>query len=344
MTEDRFDRDAAVRRRDLLRAGLGLAAATALPLPALAQPATAPGTNYPNKPIKVLIPFTPGGNTDIIVRLISNALSERVGQPVLVESRTGGGGMVAILATTQSPADGYSLIAGSPGTHVYNVALHQNPAVNPMTDLEHITVTSGAPLVLIVNKELPAANLKEFQALLKREPDKHDFGSSGVGTSAHIAALYLMKKLGTSAQHVPYRGSASVVSDLLGGRLSFTVDTVAFWAERVKAGQARALMVWQEKRVPPMPDVPSATDVGFPELIATSWTPWSAPKGTPKPIVEFLSQQIDAIMKTEAISNRIKELGSVETPGMTPEKTRAYIMSEGERWLPIIRESGAKLE
>ena len=333
-----------LRRRDVLRTGLALAAASAFPAPLIAQPATAPGTSYPNKPIKVLIPFTPGGNTDIIVRLVSAALSERIGQPVLVESRTGGGGMVALLATTQSPADGYSLFAGSPGTHVYNVALHQNPPANPMTDLEHITVTSGAPLVLIVNKELPATNLKEFQALLKREPDKHDFGSSGVGTSAHIAALYLMKKLGTSAQHVPYRGSASVVSDLLGGRLSFTVDTVAFWTERVKAGQARALMVWQEKRVPPMPDVPSATEVGFPELIATSWTPWSAPKGTPKAIIQFLYEQIDAIMKTEAVSNRIKELGSVETPGMTPERTQAYIMSEGERWLPIIREFGAKLE
>lgn len=335
---------AAPHRREVLRTGLGLAAASVFPLPALAQTATAPGTNYPNKPIKVLIPFTPGGNTDIIVRIISAALSERVGQPVLVESRTGGGGMVALLATTQSPADGYSLFAGSPGTHVYNVALHQNPPANPMTDLEHITVTSGAPLVLIVNKDLPAANLAEFQALLKREPTRHDFGSSGVGTSAHIAALYMMRKLGTTAQHVPYRGSASVVSDLLGGRISFTIDTVAFWAERVKGGQARALMVWQEKRVPPMPDAPSATEVGFPELIATSWTPWSAPKGTPRPIVQFLYQQIDAIMKTEAVSNRIKELGSVETPGMTPEKTQAYIASEGERWLPIIRESGAKLE
>ena len=333
-----------LRRRDVLRTGPAIAAASAFPSPLIAQPATAPGTSYPNEPIKVLIPFTPGGNTDIIVRLVSAALSERIGQPVLVESRTGGGGMVALLATTQSPADGYSLFAGSPGTHVYNVALHQNPPANPMTDLEHITVTSGAGLVLIVNEELPATNLKEFQALLKREPDKHDFGSSGVGTSAHIAALYLMKKLGTSAQHVPYRGSASVVSDLLGGRLSFTVDTVAFWTERVKAGQARALIVWQEKRVPPLPDVPSATEVGFPELIATSWTPWSAPKGTPKAIIQFLYEQIDAIMRTEAVSNRIKELGSVETPGMTPKRTQAYIMSEGERWLPIIREFGAKLE
>ncbi|MDQ8729333.1 tripartite tricarboxylate transporter substrate binding protein [Bradyrhizobium sp. LHD-71] len=352
MTDRSFDRDLrnrdlpvrAVRRRDVLRAGAAFVAASTVSLPALAQHATAPGTNYPNKPIKVLIPFTPGGNTDIIVRLISNMLSERVGQPVLVESKTGGGGMVAILATTQSPADGYALIAGSPGTHVYNLALHQNPAVNPMTDLEHITITGGAPLVLIVNKDLPAANLSEFQALLKREPNRHDFGSAGVGTSAHIAALYLMKKLGTSAQHVPYRGSASVVSDLLAGRVSFTIDTVSTWVERVKAGQGRALMVWQEKRVPAMPDTPSATDVGFPELVATSWTPWSAPKGTPKPIVQFLYEHIDAIMKTETVSNRIKELGSVETPGMSPERTHAYIMAEGERWLPIIRESGAKLE
>jgi tripartite-type tricarboxylate transporter receptor subunit TctC len=321
------------------RAALTLGAGAALAGPARGQVA-----GFPSRPLRVFVPFSAGGSTDVMARLIGGAVSSRIGQPVVIENRTGGGGQVSLQALVQSAPDGHTLMAGSPGTHVYALALYRRPPVNPIEDLRHVTISGAAPLILVVNKDLPATDLDSFRALLAREPDQHNFGSSGVGSSAHIAAVYLLQQLGVRSQHIPFRGSSDAMPSLMAGRVSFMVDTIPFTLEHIRSGAVRALMVWMPERSPSLPAVPCAVELGRPEFQAATWTPWSVPKATPEPVVSFLYEQIDAAMRDETVSSRLLEMGNVLTPGMTPDRTQAFIEAEARKWLPIIRASGASAD
>jgi tripartite-type tricarboxylate transporter receptor subunit TctC len=235
-------------------------------------------------------------------------------------------------------------MAGSPGTHVYALALYRNPPVNPIQDLRNITISGAAPLILVVHKDLPATGLDSFRALLAREPGRYDFGSSGVGSSAHIAAVYLLQQLGVQSQHIPFRGSSDALPSLMAGRVSFMVDTIPFMLEHIRSGAVRPLMVWMPERSPALPDVTCAVELGRPEFQAATWTPWSVPKATPEPVVSLLHEQIAAAMNDPAVSSRLLEMGNVLTPGMTPARTQAFMEEEARKWLPIIRASGASAE
>ena len=323
-------------------AGTGRRPLLALALGGIASSAAA--QTWPSRPLRVIVPFSAGGRTDAMARLIGSAVSSRIGQSVVVENRTGGGGQVALQALVQSAPDGHTLMAGSPGTHVYALALYRRPPVNPIEDLRHVTISGAAPLILVVNKDVPANDLEGFRALLAREPGRYDFGSSGVGSSAHIAAVYLLQQLGVSSQHIPFRGSSDALPSLMAGRVSFIVDTLPFMLEHIRAGAVRPLMVWMAERSPSLPNVPCAVELGRPEFQAATWTPWSVPKATPEPVVSLLYEQIAAAMRDETVSSRLLEAGNVLTPGMTPERTQAFIEAEARKWLPIIRASGASAE
>ncbi|MBP0465579.1 tripartite tricarboxylate transporter substrate binding protein [Roseomonas sp. PWR1] len=326
-------------KRTLLGAALALAA-----LPALAQP-RAPGTDYPNRPVRVVVALAPGGNADINARLVSGALSARLGQQFVVENRPSGGGTVAFETVAQTPPDGYTLLVGALGSHTLNVGLYgERLRVHPLTGVDHITISSHSAIVLVVNNNFPARTLAEFRAQLLANPNRFDFGSSGNGTTGHIAAALMLHLMGVQAQHVPYRGSAAAFQDLLGGRISFQADTISFVSEPIRTGAVRGLVIATPQRSPMAPDVPTAAEAGLPAFQATTWTPWSTTLGTPAPIRQFLYEQIAEVLKQPDVRDRLIALGNTIPEGMTPDATRAFIASEIDKWVPIVRASGARVD
>ena len=330
-----------MRRRALLLGAGGLAAPPGGA--ARAQP-RAPGTDYPNRPVRVLVAFAPGGNADITARLVSGALSAQTGQQFVVENRPGGGGVVALEALAASPPDGYTIFVGALSTHALNLGLYRSLPAHPLTGVENITVSSLSPLLLAVKPALPAAILAEFRDLLRRQPGRFQYGSSGNGSTGHIAAALRLHQLGVEALHVPYRGSAPAFSDLAAGRTDFQVDTVSFLAPHLRQGTARGLVIGAPDRSPLLPEVPSAPEAGLPQYEASTWTPWSAPKGTPAPVVRFLYEQIQVALRGEETLSKLRQLGNEAITGLTPERTRAFIAAEIEKWLPIVRATGATVD
>ncbi|MBW8267924.1 Bug family tripartite tricarboxylate transporter substrate binding protein [Caldovatus aquaticus] len=310
---------------------------------AAAQP-RAPGSDYPNRPVRIVVAFAAGGNADMNARLIGQALSAQTGQQFVVENRPSGGGIVALETVARAAPDGYTLLVGALGTHGLTPGLYRNLPVHPLTHFDHITINSLSPLVLAVHPSVPARDFAEFRALLAANPGRYDFGSAGNGSTGHIAAVMMLHLMGVRANHIPYRGSAAAFSDLAAGRVAFQLDTISFLESHIRGGTVRGLFVSTPERSPMLPDLPTSAEAGLPEFVASTWTPWSAPLGTPLPIRQFLYEQIQAALQTPAVRERLLQLGNVITLGYTPEKTREFIAAEIERWTPIIRISGATID
>ncbi|HWT09239.1 MAG TPA: tripartite tricarboxylate transporter substrate binding protein [Roseomonas sp.] len=326
-------------RRTLLGAALALAA-----LPAFAQP-RAPGTDYPNRPVRVVVAFAPGGNADINARLISAALSQRLGQQFVVENRPSGGGTVAFETIAQTAPDGYTLLVGALGSHTLNVGLYGDRLrVHPLTGVDHVTISSHSPIVLVTHPSMNVRTLAEFRAAVAAGNGQVTYGSSGNGSTGHIASALLLHLAGVQATHVPYRGSAAAFQDLLAGRTMFQSDTISFVAEHVRNGAVRGIVIGTPERNAMTPDVPTAAEAGLPAWQATTWTPWSATLGTPAPIRQFLYEQIAEVLKTPEVRDRLVALGNTIPDGMTPDATRAFIAAEIEKWVPIVRASGARVD
>ena len=322
-----------------------IAAALALAIgTAQAQP-RAPGTDYPDHPVRVIVALAPGGNADINARVVAGQLSAQLGQQFVVENRPSGGGTVAFETLAAAAPDGYTLLVGALGSHALNIGLYGDRLrVNPLTGVDHITISSLSPIAVAVNPALPARTLAEFAALLRANPGRYDYGSSGNGTTGHIAGAMLLQLLGVQAQHVPYRGSAAAFTDLAAGRTAFQADTISFLAEPLKAGTVRGLVIATPERSPLAPDLPTSTEAGLPAYQATTWTPWSATLGTPAPIRQFLYEQIAEALREPAVRDRLTGLGNTIPEGMTPERTRAFIASEIDRWVPLVRATGARVD
>ncbi len=311
---------------------------------AQAQP-RAPGTDYPNRPVRIVVALAPGGNADINARLIAGALAQQTRQQFVVENRPSGGGTVAFETVAQAPADGYTLLVGALGSHTLNLGLYGDRLrVHPLTGVEHITISSHSAIAVAVHPSLNVRSLAEFRELLLRNPGRYDYGSSGNGTTGHIAGAMLVQMLGVQAQHVPYRGSAAAFADLSAGRTAFQADTISFLSEHIRAGTVRGIVIATPERSPMAPEVPTSAEAGLPAYQATTWTPWSATLGTPAPILQFLYEQIAEALKTPAVRDRLLQLGNTIPEGMTPERTRAFIASEIEKWVPIVRATGARVD
>lgn len=312
--------------------------------PALAQP-RAPGTDYPNHPVRVVVALAPGGNADLNARLVATQLSAQLGQQFIVENRPSGGGTVAFETVAATPPDGYTLLVGALGSHTLNVGLYgERLRVHPLTGVDHITISSHSAMAVAVHPSLNVRTLAEFTALLKANPGKYDYGSSGNGTTGHIAGAMLVALLGVEAQHIPYRGSAAAFTDLAAGRTAFQVDTISFLSDHIRAGTVRGLIIATPERSPMAPEVPTSAEAGLPAYQATTWTPWSTTLGTPEPIRQFLYEQIAEALHTPAVRDRLLQLGNTIPEGMTPERTRAFIASEIDRWVPIVRATGARVD
>jgi tripartite-type tricarboxylate transporter receptor subunit TctC len=303
--------------------------------------AQAAGT-YPNKPIHIVVTFTSGGAPDILARLIGERLSAAWGQPVIVDNKPGAGGNIGADFVAKAAPDGYNIVLGTVGTHSINGALYQNMPYDMVKDFTPVTLLASTPNMLVINNDVPAKNLSEFMALGKKE-GKMTFASSGSGTSIHVSGELFKTMTGIDMQHIPYKGRASAIPDLLGGRVTMMFDNMPSSLPLVREGKLRALGVTSAKRSPAAPDIPTLAEAGLPGFEAVSWFAMFAPANTPAPVVSKLQAEISKIVKSPEISKRLLDLG-LEPSGSTPAELAAYQKSEIAKWSKVVKDSGAKVE
>lgn len=325
----------AQHRRDLLKALAAAAAATSWP--ALAQ---AP---WPSRPIRYIVPFAPGGTTDILARVVGEKLAVALGQPVVIENKPGQGGSAGAAELARAAPDGYTIGGGTISSHAINATLYDKLPYDPATSFAPITLYATQPNVLLVHPSVPAASIKEFVALLKANPDKYSFGSAGNGTSQHISGELFKTLAGVKMQHIPYRGSGQMMPELLGGTLPVAFDNIATAIPHMKTGKLRALAVTTTQRSGVAPDVPTMVEAGLPGYELSSWQAVFAPAGTPKPVVDRLYAEIGRILKMPDVAKRLGDLG-LDLSGMSPAELAAVIKADVPRLGKVVRDSGAKAD
>ena len=303
--------------------------------------AQAAGT-YPSKPIHIVVTFTSGGAPDILARLIGDKLSTTWGQPVIVDNKPGAGGNIGADFVAKAAPDGYNLVLGTVGTHSINGALYKNMPYDMVKDFTPITLLASTPNMLVINNDVPAKNLNEFIALGKKE-GKMTFASSGSGTSIHVSGELFKTMTGIDMQHIPYKGRASAIPDLLGGRVTMMFDNMPSSLPLVREGKLRALGVTSAKRSPAAPDIPTLAEAGLPGFEAVSWFAMFAPANTPAPVVDKLQAEISKILKSPEVSKKLLDLG-LEPSGSTPAELAAYQKNEIAKWSKVVKDSGAKVE
>jgi len=321
------------------RAALSLAATLAI----LAPQASAAADAYPAKPIRFVVAFPPGGGTDIIARSIAQKLAERLAQQVVVDNRPGAGGNIGTDIVAKSAPDGYTMLMGSAGPLAINASLFASMPFDPVRDLAPVTLAASTPNVLVVHPSLRAATVNELIALAKARPGEINFASSGHGTPAHLAGELFNSMAGVKMVHVPYKGAAPALADLLGGQVQLMFSTMPPALPHVKDGKLRALAVTSSKRSRAMPELPTVDEVALPGFEANTWHGVVVPAGTPAAVVVRLNREIVAILHMPEVVARLSGQGA-EALGSTPEEFAAYIKSETLKWAKVVRDSGAKAE
>ena len=326
-------------------ARLAAALATAAATSALAQPpaSSMPGQAYPAKPIRIIVPFAPGGNVDITARLVAPALAEALGQPVVVENKPGAGGTIGADMVAKSPPDGYTLLMGSNSTFSVAPSLYPKNPYNPLRDFAPIIMIASAPFVLVTNPGVPAKDARELVALAKSTPGKLTMSSAGTGSSNHLVGELFQEISGARFTHIPYKGSGQALTDLMGGQVNLHFDQITSAASHIQAGKLRALMVTARERVAMLPDVPTAAEAGYASFEATNVTGLIAPAGTPREIVDKLNAATQKVISQPAIRTRFAEIGA-ETTGGTPEQFANYIRDDLSKWTRIVKDANVKVE
>lgn len=307
-------------------------------VPASAQPAA-----WPAKPIRYIVPFAPGGTTDILARVVGEKLSVALGQQIVVDNKPGQGGSLGSAELARAAPDGYTIGGGTISSHGINATLYDKLPYDPVTSFAPITLYATQPNVLLVHPSVPAKNVAEFIQLLKASPEKYSFGSAGTGTSQHISGEMFKTMAGVKMQHIPYRGSGAMLPELLGGTLPVAFDNVASAIPHIKAGKLRALAVTTAQRSGVAPDVPTLAESGLTGYELSSWQAVFAPAGTPKPIVDRLYAEISKILQMPDVQKRLTDLG-LDLSGMPPQQLEALVKTDVPRLGKIVKESGAKAE
>ena len=313
--------DRSIHRRRFLEVLAALGAAGLQPR-ALAQ------DKYPVKPVRIIVGFAPGGGTDVLARLAAQGLSDRLGQPFVVENRSGAGGNIATVAVTSAPADGYTLLVTTVGQVV--VSPHTDPGlkVDPLKELVHITMLGEGDYLLAVHSDVPARTIHEFIALAKKNPGKYNYGTAGAGSNLHLFTEYFMMTAGINVQPVHYRGGAALTPDLLSGQIHVSLNGIHALDAHIKAGKLRPLLVIGKQREPRAPDVPTAREIGMPELeVCTNWFGLHAPAATPAPIVRVLNEAVVAHLATEPVKEKLAGMG-MRPMGDTPQGFAARVASD----------------
>jgi len=302
---------------------------------ALAQP-------YPSKPIRFVVPYPPGGPTDILGRAVAQALTESLGQTVVVENKPGASGMIGAEQVAKAAPDGYTILVNA-SIHVINPSLYSKTTFDAMHDFAPVTQIASVPLILVVGQPVKANSVRELIALAKASPGKLTFASSSVGAAPHLAGELLKRMAGIDIVHVPYKGSGPATTDLIGGHVTMMIDSMPSSIAHVKSGKLKVLGVSTAKRVPALPDVPTIAESGLPGFDIATWYGVWAPVKTPKEIVSKVSSEIATALKRPDLKERLAGLGA-EGVGSTPAEFAAYCESEFKRWAKVVKDSGAKLD
>jgi tripartite-type tricarboxylate transporter receptor subunit TctC len=307
---------------------------------ALAYPANA--QDWPTKQVNLIVPFSAGGTTDLFGRLLGNYMHQKFGQPFIVENRAGAGGNLGAAAVAKAAPDGYTFLVGTVSTHAINPFIYSKLPYDTVKDFQPVSLIARLPNILVVHPSLPANNVAELIAHLKANPDKLSYGSSGTGTSIHLAAELFKIKTGTTMTHVPFRSSGDIMNNLTGGHINLAFDNITLAWPQVKAGRLRALAVSSTERSAIAPDVPTVADT-IPGFEATSWHGVFAPAGTPKPIVDKMAAEMKRILELPEVKDKLFEIGAVASP-MTPEDFAKFIDAERAKWQDVVKAAGVKVD
>ena len=298
---------------------------------------------WPSKPIRWIVPFAPGGTTDILARTIAEKLTPALGKPVIVENNPGAGGSVGATQTAKAAPDGYTIMGGTISTHAINASLYKQLPYDPVKDFVPITLIARVPNLLVVNPEVPAKNVKELIALLKANPGKYTFASSGNGTSQHLSGELFKSMAGVDMQHIPYKGSPPALQDVVGGQVTMTFDNITTAWPLAKAGKLRPLAVTTAKRSPIAPDVPTLAESGLAGYEVGSWQGVFAPAGTPPDVVKRLNTEIVKIINMPDVRAKLEALGA-EPVGNSSDEFATIVKSEVAKWAKVVKESGAHVD
>jgi tripartite-type tricarboxylate transporter receptor subunit TctC len=310
---------------------------------ALPPPRRALADTWPSKPIKLVVPYAPGGTTDVVGRMIAEYLGRQLGQNIVVENRPGKGATIGTAQVAKAAPDGYTLVMSNVAAQAVSPALYGDLDYDPLRDFVHITLASLNPSVLVVHPSFPAQTMADYIAYARANPDKLAFATSGPGSSNHILGTLTGQVTGTRLVHVPYRGAGPAMQDTIAGVVPSMFDSLPSAAPHIKAGKVRALAVSGEERSPTFPDVPTMKEAGFPDLISYSWFGISVPAKTPQPIVDRLAKEMQVVLKEPAVVKRWEEIGA-EGSTMTPAEVSRFIQAEIDKWTPVVKSTGAKPE
>ena len=298
---------------------------------------------YPTKPVTIIVPFAAGGTTDILARIIGQALTAELGQSVVVDNRAGAGGNIGGQAAAKAAPDGHTLFMGTVGTHAINASLYKKMPFDPVKDFAPLTRVANVPNLLVANPAQPYKSVKDLIAYAKANPGKVNFGSSGNGSSIHLSGELFKSLAKVDMQHVPYKGSAPAVTDLLGNQIGIMFDNMPSAIQHVRSGKLVPLAVTTAKRSPELPSVPTIAEAGVPGYEATSWFGMFAPAGTPAPVLAKLNAAIVKVLAQPDVKKKINEQGA-EVYSETPEQFAAFIQAESVKWGKVVKESGASLD
>lgn len=298
---------------------------------------------WPSKPIRLIVPYPAGGTTDLLGRGIAQKMSEAFGQQVVVENRTGAGGNIGSDLVAKSKADGYTLVLGTIASHAINPNLYRDLPYDAEKDFAPIALVATLPNLLVVNPAVPAKTVKELIALAKAKPGELAFASAGSGTTQHLSGVIFNKMAGVDMLHVPYKGNAPAVTDLVGGQVQLMFDNIPISLQQVRAGKLRALAVTGPKRSPVLPDVPTIAEAALPGFSVTSWFALFAPAGTPENIIAILNRETNKALADPVLHRQLTDQG-IEPGSGTPAQLASLLRAEIPRWKKIVAESGARVE
>jgi tripartite-type tricarboxylate transporter receptor subunit TctC len=323
------------------RAALRLLALTALA--AVAAPAALAQSDFPNKPLRIIVPFPPGGASDQLARMAGQHLASALGQTVTVENKPGAGGNIGAEAGAKAPPDGYTLLLAAAGFMAANPSIYPKLNYNSATDFQPITLLVKAPLLLAVNPKVPAQNVREFIELAKRSPGKISLANGGTGTAQHLGGVHFSMTAGVEVNHVPYKGSAPATNDLLGGQVDASIDNLVTLVPHVKAGKVRALAVSSLQRVPALPDVPTLAESGLTGFEDGTWYGIVAPKGTPAPVVEKLHAELTRLLAQPETKDKLVSMG-LQASGIGPVDFGKLVASDIAKYRDIVKSANVRAE
>jgi tripartite-type tricarboxylate transporter receptor subunit TctC len=298
---------------------------------------------WPDRPIHMVVGYAAGGTTDVMARLVAERLAARLGHPVVVENRPGASGNIGATFVAKAPADGYTILMATPGQAAMNQFMYEHMPYDTEKDFVPLAYIASVPSVLVVSPSLDVASTAGFLAKMKARPEGANFGSAGMGSTGHLGGTLLAMQTGLKAQHVPYRGSAPMLQDLLAGNLQFTIDTVPGLMSFVTSGTLKALAITGKSRSPALPEVPNNSEAGIPDVEMASWLVLLAPARTPPAIVERINAEVNAAVQEPDLRDKILKLGAVPEGG-SPREVAAFLRAESAKWKRVIETAGIKIE